>query len=217
MAYICWGTHGEELDGRVRDAVAAAAQVVVAAHALARLGQGAPWRVAVECTEKHVNVFAGRGPVPLPLPAGADVIGEVPNAGDLLLQKAAGTLGLSDSLARVEATAKYVIGLVSTVSLLTTAFGAWSATASTNAGLALSTALLAAASVACGVGAVTPRLAKVAPANLAAVQASLEKSLVTRVWLVRASGMLLAAALACAPFVREAPPAKAPSGATGGP
>lgn len=204
MAYLCWAAHHENLDDRVRQAVEDEPQVIALdASAPSRAAEPAVWRVAVECTEKHPNVFAGRGRVPDPVVPGADVIGQVPTASDLLLQKAAGTLSLSDALTRVEATAKYLIGLVSTISLLTTAFGAWSATAVTDPFMARCTAVLAAASVVCGVFAVTPRIAALSVSNLRAVQDALEASLKRRVLLVQVSGVLLAAALVCATFVKH--------------
>jgi hypothetical protein len=202
MAYLCWADHHENLDDRVRQAVADEHQVIAFLEAARGGAPGPDWRVAVECTGKHANVFAGRGTIPQPVEP-PDVLGQNPTASDLLLQKAAATLSLTDSLARVEATAKYFIGLVSTISLLTTAFGAWAATATADPLLARCTAVLAAASIVCGMLAVTPRVATVSVANLASVQAALAGSLKSRARYVQASGVLLALALLCAAFVKR--------------
>ena len=213
MAFLCWAEHHEDLS---RNVVAALAEgPIVVAMMTGEAAKERPWRVVVTCSANHASAFAGRGAVTDQMAHGMpDLVGVSPTAVDLLLQKTATTLSPGESLGRIEATAKYFIGLVATVSTLTTAFGAWSPTAAAHPMIALATSVLAALSVVAGLVALTPRRADVQVANLNDVRDHFGRIVSARACWLAVCGVCLALALVSAPFVKYLgphPPPKPPA------
>jgi hypothetical protein len=197
MGFLCRMQDGEDLTSDVQAEVAAAS-IVVAAKA-----QPPIWRVAVKCRQGHENIFEGRGqPAPS---AGFDVVGQAPAAIDEILIKAVDHMSPVQSLSRLDATAKFFIGLVSTIGALGTGLGLLPGATTPSAAFVLSAtlpAIMAAISIVLALDAIGPAVVNVHVGDLNALQQAFDALIQKRGRSVRASGIMLAIAILMLPLVR---------------
>jgi hypothetical protein len=133
---------------------------------------------------------------------GAPTDGRPPTTRERLLAQSADTLAPHQSLDRIDAAAARVTAGVTLAGSIISGFGLVAATTVANVGIgwALPTVLFAAVSIACAVLATVPAPAKVAPGNLAAVEAFFRDQIRVRGGRLRVSAWTLAAALLLAPL-----------------
>jgi hypothetical protein len=199
MAFLCRELHHESLNEAV--IAATEAQSLPIAHG-ARQENAQPWRVIVPCSAGHDNVFEGQGAItPQSVGAGMpDLFGHAPNVADQLLQKSVAALSPVESVIRLDSTAKYLIGLVSTIATFTTAFGASPANGPVPTLVAFIPTFFAAISVLFGLAAVIPDVREVAVSNQLAVLSHYRVVVQQRGRHVKMSGVFLAIAILAAPL-----------------
>jgi len=128
-----------------------------------------------------------------------DVIGRPPTESEKALRAALAHLTPTGSLDRLDAAAKYLIGIASTAGLVLTGFGAWPSGAQPLSS-PVGPVLLFSLSLAAAVIAILPWRASVNLSNLTDVQAMLERRIRVRSFFVGVSGLLFASGLVAAPI-----------------
>lgn len=192
MAYECYARHREDVTAAVKSFVNAAPGRV--ARASKPNGAAGTWKVCVTCSEGHENIFEGDGDV---FPGG---VGRQPSAAERALNAGIAQLSPIASLERIDAFAKYLIGIVSTVGVILTGFGVWSPIPAHGWKFVLIPVGLVALSVVCAIRAITPRLEGFNTSDLNQVRAQSEKLVTARTGLVAASGVLFVLAVIAAPI-----------------